>query len=99
MKPTAPVRLVEQTQTGGIRLPDNVHPSAEAIRTCRLDTRAGCTACSLIYLARQRSIRLLALTDGAGLYRILTPVLDIVGNRDPRMPALLIDRDRRSRKA
>ncbi len=36
---------------------------------------------------------------GAGLYRILTPVLDIVGKRDPGMPALLVDRDRWGWKA
>ena len=37
--------------------------------------------------------------DGAGLYRILTPVLDIVGKRDPGMPALLVDRNRWGWKA
>ena len=58
-----------------------------------VDTRVGSIACGLSYLAHQR-IRVLALTDGAGLYRILMPVLDIVGKRDPGMPALLVDRDR-----
>ncbi len=36
--------------------------------------------------------------DGARLHRILTPVLDIVVKRDPGMPTLLIDRDRRGWK-
>ncbi len=58
-----------------------------------MDTHTGSIACSLSYLVRQR-IRVLALTESARLYRILAPVLDIVGKRDPGMPALLVDRDR-----